>query len=254
MAELKKICSYLDQLLDISGIPGDHSNNGLQVEACGEVKKAVFAVDASRELFEKAAKVNADFIFVHHGISWGSEPRRITGTTARRLSILFNNGIALYAAHLPLDAHPEIGHNALLADRLGLKERRMFSEYNGSPIGCCGQLPEPRSLEAIADSFEDYLDCKSEIFGSIEREVRNIGIISGGGGLDGLLASAAEGMDCFITGEFNHTMYHHVKELGIPVITLGHYCSEKPGILAVMELLNEQFGIDCEFIDIPTGL
>ncbi|MFA7232093.1 MAG: Nif3-like dinuclear metal center hexameric protein [Victivallaceae bacterium] len=254
MTSLKEITKYLDELLKISSIPADHSNNGLQVEATNQVNKALFAVDASGELFERAATENADFVFVHHGISWGSEPRRLTGMIAARLSLLFNNGIALYAAHLPLDAHPEIGHNALLAEMAGLSNRRMFGEYDGAKIGVVGETASPVTIAQLAGIYEHELDCESKILGNMENEVQRIGIISGGGGLDGLMAALDEGAECFITGEIDHTMFHVIKESGINVIGLGHYNSEKPGIIAVMNLIRDRFELDCEFVDIPTGM
>ena len=112
---LSDIVKKLNEKLKLSSFTGDISNNGLQVEGKGEVKKIIFAVDASLELFEIAKERKADFIFVHHGISWGSEPRRITGSVAKRLKVLLENNISLYAAHLPLDAHEELGNNANLA-------------------------------------------------------------------------------------------------------------------------------------------
>lgn len=123
MIQLSEITAYLDELLAVDSVPGDVSNNGLQVEAANEVGSAIFGVDACQALFDAAVAQNADFIFVHHGLSWGGEPRRFTGITGTRLGTLFAEGINLYAVHLPLDAHPEIGHNALLADMIGLRRR-----------------------------------------------------------------------------------------------------------------------------------
>jgi dinuclear metal center YbgI/SA1388 family protein len=248
-----ELTEYLNDLLDLKTFPGDHSNNGLQVEACAKVKKAVFGVDASLELFEKAAEKKADFVFVHHGISWGSEPKRLDGLVGKRLSVLFRNQISFYAAHLPLDAHPKLGHNARLADMIGLKKRKMFCVFDGNPIGVSGSLPSPQSVAALAKAFEKKLDCKAVIFNNAKK-VCTAGIISGGGGLDGVLSAYAEKLDCLITGEIGHSCCHHIKETGMPVITLGHYCSEKPGVLAVMEKIKNKFGADCEFIDIPTGM
>ncbi|MDD5597669.1 MAG: Nif3-like dinuclear metal center hexameric protein, partial [Victivallaceae bacterium] len=164
------------------------------------------------------------------------------------------NGISLYAAHLPLDAHPDIGHNALLADMVNLKHRYSFMEYCGSDIGCAGVLHEPCFPARLADKLEKELNCKAKIFGSRDKELTKVGIVSGGGEMDALMASIGAGADCLITGEMTHTMYHFVKESGIVVIALGHYRSETPGVLAVMDKVKKKFDMDCEFIDIPTGL
>lgn len=254
MTQLKEITKYLDELLDISAIPDDSSNNGLQVEAGEVVKKAVFGVDACQALFEAALAEKADFVFVHHGISWGSEPRRFTGITASRLELLFNNGISLYAAHLPLDAHHRLGHNALLAAIIGLRQTYSFANYNDCEIACGGVLPEVCSAEQLAEKFEAELNCKAKIFGKVDKKLKKAGIISGGGGMDGLIACIDEGMDCYITGEMTHTMYHVVKENGMTLIELGHYYSEVPGVKAVMNEIENKFAIDCKFIDLPTGL
>ena len=254
MAQLNEITVYLDELLAVDSVPGDASNNGLQVEAADKVNSAIFGVDACQALFDAAVAKKVDFIFVHHGLSWGGEPRRFTGITGTRLGTLFAEGINLYAAHLPLDAHPKIGHNALLADMVGLRKRYQFAEYSGCNIACGGVLPKSCLPDELAKVFEGNLDCKAKIFGNCDKSVNKIGIISGGGGMDGLMACIEDDVDCFVTGEMTHTMYHIVKESGMTVIQLGHYCSETPGVKAVMNKLNKKFGIACEFVDIPTGL
>jgi dinuclear metal center YbgI/SA1388 family protein len=254
MIQLSEITAYLDELLSVDSVPGDASNNGLQVEAGSEVGSAIFGVDACQALFDVAVARNADFIFVHHGLSWGGEPRRFTGIAGIRLGTLFAEGINLYAAHLPLDAHPEIGHNALLADMAGLRQRYQFAEYDGCNIACGGVLPKSCQPNELAKVFEKNLGCQAKIFGNRDKLAEKIGIISGGGGMDGLTACIENDIDCFVTGEMTHTMYHIVKESGITVIQLGHYRSETPGVKAVMDKLNKKFGVTCEFVDIPTGL
>ncbi|MDD5698034.1 MAG: Nif3-like dinuclear metal center hexameric protein [Victivallaceae bacterium] len=254
MVRLKELTGYLDELLNIAAVPGDDSNNGLQVEASETVNKAVFGVDAGQALFEAARAQSADFVFVHHGLSWGGEPRRFTGVTASRLKYLFNNGISLYAAHLPLDAHPQLGHNALLADMVKLRQRYYFADYHGCAIACGGVLPEVCFVDQLVAKLEPQLHCKAVVFGDQGRKLEKVGIISGGGGLDGLLACIAEEMDCYVTGEMGHVMYHLIRESGITVVQLGHYHSEVPGVRAVMRKVEKKFSIDCEFIDIPTGL
>ena len=115
--KLVELTQFLDRELNLEAFRQDHSNNGLQVEGSAEVRRAAFAVDACLATFELAAEKGVDFLFVHHGLSWGAEPRRFTGVTARRLRTLFNAGISLYAAHLPLDANPVFGNNAELSRR-----------------------------------------------------------------------------------------------------------------------------------------
>ena len=257
MAELKAVTNYLDQLLQIPAYSHDASNNGLQFEGSREISKAVFAVDASNALFCIAADLDADFIFVHHGISWGSSLKRIVSLDAKRISLLAANSISLYGAHLPLDANPEIGHNALLADMLNLQNREGFGEYHGYTIGFSGNLEKPLSLKEIAAIYDQNLAGSGniQIYGDALSKATKVAIISGGGAFPEAFAEAYEkGIDCYITGEMSHTAYHHALEAGVPVIALGHYRSETPGVLAVMEKIREQFNIETEFIDLPTNL
>ncbi len=254
MAALKDITKFLDELVDINSTPGDPSNNGLQVEAAESVLKAVFSVDVSRELFRRAAVANADLIFVHHGISWGAEPKRLTGLVAARFEKLFTNGISLYAAHLPLDAHPEIGHNALLADMAGVADREEFCEFADMKIGFVGRLNKIVDTATLAAIYEDKLDCEAKIYGDIKRKIGRLAVVAGGAGLDGLMDAYHAGADCYVTGEISHMMYPFIVETGVNVIQLGHYKSEIPGVKAVMDRLGAEFDIDCEFVDVPTGL
>ncbi len=255
MAKLKDVVSFLDGLFLTNPNLQDDSNNGLQVQGKSEVKKAVFGVDACNELFEKAIDEKADFVFVHHGLSWNDSLKRLIGSNARRISPLFKNDISLYACHLPLDMHPELGHNILLAKMLGLQACRNFVKYHGGELGTAGEIPEGKSPAQLAEILEKELPTKCVIFGKAEKPVRKIGIISGGGGRpEGIIEAARQGIECFITGETNHTSYHFIKEENICVIIAGHYATEKPGVIAVMDKIREKFAVACDFIDIPTGL
>jgi len=251
---LKQLTAYLDGLLDIQRVTSDASNNGLQAEGTPEVNKAVFGVDASAALFAAAADCDADFIFTHHGISWGGNLKYLTGMTADRIKLLFANNMSLYAAHLPLDAHPIHGHNAILADMAGLLNRRMFCRYAGHEIGIAGELPAATTAAALAETIAARLNSNYTVFGDDTAIVRKPGIVSGGGGSDAVIAVLEAELDCLITGEITHSHYHAVQESNLPLIALGHYKSETPGVLRVMELIRKEFGIDCAFIDQPTGL
>ncbi|OGV49263.1 MAG: Nif3-like dinuclear metal center hexameric protein [Lentisphaerae bacterium GWF2_52_8] len=253
MTQLSKLSAYLDKMLRLDKFPRDPSKNGLQVEGVETVSKAVFAVDASAALFEKAAELDADFIFVHHGMIWGDGLQNLRGHTARRLRTLFSNGISLYAAHLPLDAHPRLGHNALLAKIAGIKKWTFFGEYAGALIGACGTLPGSSTPSALAKKFTASIGGKHKIFGNASQKIRRIGIISGGAAAE-VTDAVKLGLDCFVTGEAGHSDYNLLIESGLPVIALGHYASETPGIHAVMAEIRKNFKIPCEFVDLPTGL
>jgi dinuclear metal center YbgI/SA1388 family protein len=248
------LTKFLDAALNIAAFSEDVSNNGVQVEGCDEVRKAVFAVDASQALFDAAVERDADFVFVHHGLSWGANPRRFTGITARRFRTLFANGITLYAAHLPLDAAPKFGNNAVLAGLIGLGGLKPFFRYDGVDIGFIGKLPAPRKFGDLRKFFEAHFGISANCLGDPARKCRKVAVVSGGGGLESLEEAAACGADLLVTGELNHVMYHYALENGVAVLALGHYASETTGPRALMELVAEKFALETEFIDIPTGL
>ena len=248
------LTDFLDEKLNIAAFAGDCSNNGVQVEGAPEVRKAVFAVDASLSLFDAAAERQADFIFVHHGLSWGAEPRRLTGYTARRFCTLFAHGITLYAAHLPLDAAPEFGNNAVLAKFIKLGDLSPFFRYDGVDIGFFGKLPAARKLGTLRKFFEERFGIEARVLGDLDKKCRKVAVVSGGGGLGSLEEAAARGADLLLTGELDHTMYHHALESGVAVLALGHYASETTGPRALMEVVSAKFELETEFIDLPTGL
>jgi dinuclear metal center YbgI/SA1388 family protein len=250
--DTKAFSEYLDNVLNINAFKSDHSNNGLQLEACDKIVKAVFAVDASLSTFEAAANSGASMLIVHHGLSWGGDPKRFTGLTARRMQYLFANKISLYAVHLPLDAHPVLGHNASIAGTIGLNKRRMFFEYDGVNIGVAGELQRTQTVKGLCVILSQ-ISPKIAVYGETN-SVKKVGIVSGGGGHDAIIAAAELGMDCLITGEVTHSAYSFAQESGIAVIALGHYKSEVPGLVALMNKVKFDLGLKCEFIDNDTGL
>ena len=232
MARLKDIAAFLDERLEIAKYRSDASNNGLQFEAGPEVRKALFAVDASYALFSTAADLDADFLFVHHGIS-------------------------LYAAHLPLDANPEIGHNILLAKMMRLEDPRPFGEYDSCRIGFQGILPKETTVGELAKLLDRTLLSEGpyHIYGDANRKIMRTAVISGGGAFPEVFGELySEGIDCLVTGEMTHEACHYASEAGVAVIAMGHYRSETPGVDAVMREVSEHFDVETEFIDLPTGM
>lgn len=252
--DLETLTSFLDNLLKIKDFSQDSSNNGLQVQGSETVKKAVFGVDSSRTLFEKAAERKAQFVFVHHGISWNDSLKRLTGYNHTLVEPLFKNSISLYAAHLPLDAAPKIGHNACLARMLGLKKCGTFAKYSGQDIGVKGAAPAGATAAKFARILDRELSAKCIVFGNSEKKIKNVGVISGGSGSHGITEALEEKLDCLVTGEVGHGSFHIIRETGMTVISGGHYCTEKPGLIAVMDILRKKFKLECEFIDLPTGM
>lgn len=245
---------YFRGLLDIEGFAqADDSMNGLQVDNGGaEVKKVCFAVDACLETFERAAAAGAGLLFVHHGLFWG-RPFPVSGGARRRLASLLQNDLALYAVHLPLDQHPELGNNAALAELLGLRDLEPFGLYHGRKIGYKGTFAEPVAVdEAVRRiSFMGRPPLGAYPFG--KKESRTCAVISGGAAME-LTQAAAEGVDMYVTGEPSHTVYHYAMEGRINFVAGGHYSTEVWGVRRVMARLAADLGVETEFIDAPTGL
>jgi dinuclear metal center YbgI/SA1388 family protein len=246
------LVDFLDALLAPPAGCHDPSNNGLQVEGRSSVRRVAMGVDACLALFTQAAAAGADFVIVHHGLSWGGGIRRLTGTAGARVRALMRHGLSLYASHLPLDAHPRLGHNAVIARGLGLRTRRPWFEYEGACIGCRGDLPAPATPAALAARLGRLLGATVEHVGAGAARIRRVGVVSGGGG-DAIETAARDGLHCLVTGELGHSDIHVAREAGLHVLAAGHYRSEIPGLLALGDRIRRRFRIPCDFFDLPTG-
>ncbi len=252
MVRRDNLVEFLDGLLRPEKAVADSSNNGLQVEGGAQVRRAVFAVDASRQLFQAAAEAGADFVFVHHGISWKDSLKYLTGLNAGRAGLLFRNNLSLYASHLPLDMHPKVGHNACMAEHLGLADRQAFCVYGGAEIGWCGNLPEATELGDLAARVNAMLGAQSQLWDNAAGPIRRLGVVSGGAA-DAIYFCGDQKLDCLLTGEAGHQHFHDAKELGVSVIAAGHYLTETPGVKKVMQAVQAVFDVECSFVDLPTG-
>lgn len=249
--QTQHLVTYLNDLFEISEIE-DTSLNGLQVANRGEVTKVALAVDASLGAFQKAIRVNADFLLVHHGLFW-AKPFPITGTLYQRIRLLLESDIALYAVHLPLDLHPDLGNNAQIEKVLGWPIEGEFGEYHGNTIGREVRFKEPRTLESITNDLNKNLKSQLQVWDFGPKNVQRLAYVSGGG-IDLLHQAIDAGMDAFITGEPKHSLYWIAKEAGINVILSGHYATETLGVKAVGKAIQEKFNLETVFIDLPTGL
>jgi dinuclear metal center YbgI/SA1388 family protein len=259
---LRELVSYLDDYLQIKQIP-DEANavNGLQVENTGHVGGIVAAVDASQATIDGViASLEPGqpppLILVHHGLLWdGNVP--LTGRRYRRMAALLDHDIPLYAAHIPLDVHPEVGNNAVLAERLGLRVEGWFGSYRGIVMGVWGHAPASLATrESLALELDRVLHTlkgsATLIPGGPETPAR-IGIITGGAG--NMIGEArAAGLDTFITGEGPHHTYFDAVEWGLNLLFAGHYATETLGVQALASHLAERFDIGWDFHDHPTGL
>lgn len=253
--KIREVAEYYNNLLKIDNFADDPSNNGLQL--CGDEErqccKIAYAVDAALASIEQAVAAGADMLVVHHGLSWGGGIRRWTGDIGRRFQAMFRGNLALYAMHLPLDAHEIYGNNAALADLIKLQDRREFFPYHGMNIGAIGTLQNV-DLEDVAQSVSGGLPWKIYSSAGKSHIIRTAAVVSGGAGMDGLLCAVKCGADLLITGEFDHTMYHVVQENNIHVIALGHYNSETYGVRNLQKLAETKLNMQTVFLDIPTGL
>jgi dinuclear metal center YbgI/SA1388 family protein len=248
---LDELVAYLDAWLRVREVPDDpEAMNGLQVENGGTVTSVAVAVDACEAVITASAARGADLLIVHHGLFWG--PRvPVTGRAYRKLRALVGSGLALYSAHLPLDVHPDVGNNTVLAGLLGVQVTDRWGEYKGAPIGVAGPLSVER--DEIGRRLQEHLGVAARLIPGGPVRTTRVGVITGAGGSMIRQAHAA-GIDTFVTGEGAHHTYFDAEELGVNVFFAGHYATETVGVKALGEHLGERFGLPWSFIDHPTGL
>jgi dinuclear metal center YbgI/SA1388 family protein len=251
MPSLTEIVRYADEVLRVAEIE-DYPNalNGLQIENSGEATKIGAAVDASGRTMQIAVEREVDLLVVHHGLFWPGL-QRITGAHYRALKLALAHNLALYSAHLPLDLHPTIGNNALLAAALGFEKTEPFLEMKGEPIG--RRVEATLRRHELITRLEESLGGPVRCVGTGPMETKVIGIVTGGAGGE-IYAASREGIDTYITGEAPHWAAVAAEELGINLFLGGHYATETFGVKALAAELAEKFKVPWEFIDHPTGL
>ena len=249
--ELTALASYLDGYLRVADVPdAPHAVNGLQVANTGTVSRVAAAVDLCEATVRMAAEQGADLLLVHHGLFWrGLQP--LTGRTHRRVSGLIAKNIALYSAHLPLDLHPEVGNNAVLARQLGVSPRGEFGEEYGVPIGRWGEVDVPR--DALERQLAALMGQAPRLMAFGPERVRRVGVVTGAAG-SMIAQAAAAGLDTFVTGEGPHHTFFDAEELKLNVFYAGHYATETVGVQALAGHLRDRFQLPWTFLDHPTGL
>jgi dinuclear metal center YbgI/SA1388 family protein len=251
MASLQEIVEYMDTYLRIREI-GDWENalNGLQIENSGRLTKIGAAVDVSTRALAEAARQDVGLLVVHHGLFWPGL-RRVSGPLRRQLKLAFENDIALYSAHLPLDLHPHVGNNAQLAGALGLMSTTPFLEEKGQLVGLKARASITR--EELLRRLDKSLGETVKAFNFGPPKPQSVGIVTGGGGGE-IWRMAAENIDTFITGEAPHWAAIAAEELGINLFLGGHYATETFGVKALATHLSSRFKIPWTFLDLPTGI
>jgi dinuclear metal center YbgI/SA1388 family protein len=249
-AALSEIIEELEELLGPERFE-DYCPNGLQVPGRAEVARIATGVSAHVELFELAAAERADLLLVHHGLFWGPGPGPIDAALKRRLQILFEAEISLVAYHLPLDAHPELGNNALLGQALGAEDHRPFALHHGEPIGVLAELPgEGLPSEELFARVRDVTSREPLVFDAGPARVSRLAIVSGAGA-DYLAEAAAAGAEALVTGEPAERSMAQAREAGLHFIAAGHYATETFGVRRLGEHLAERFELSHTFLDIP---
>jgi dinuclear metal center YbgI/SA1388 family protein len=249
--QLGEIVDYLDDYLRHGSVPDDgNALNGLQVENDGRISRVAAAVDASERTIHEAVRRGCNLLVVHHGLFWDGN-RPVTARRYRRLKPLLEANVAVYASHLPLDVHPEVGNNALLCRALGMEPAGRFGDYKGEVIGWWGELRLRR--EALAARLDELLGRRIHMMPFGPEIVERVGVITGGAG--SMIGAARDaGLHAFITGEGAHHTHFDAEEGGINVYYGGHYATETFGVKALAAHIQEKYGLEWEFIDHPTGL
>lgn len=227
----------------------DYAPNGLQVEGKSDIARLVTGVTASQALIDQAIAQNADAILVHHGYFWKGEPAEVVGMKQRRLKSLLAHDINLFAYHLPLDAHPELGNNAQLAQRLGIQTTGPLQVGNQRSIGSEGQLADATSVADFAQTITQALGREPLVISGGDHLIKRVAWCTGGA-QSYIEQAVALGVDAFITGEASEQTTHIARECGVHFFAAGHHATERYGVLAVGDYLAQQLAIEHHFMDI----
>lgn len=239
--KVKDLNNYLNTLLQPERF-SDYCPNGLQVEGKTEINKIVTGVTASMNLLKAAQKSNADAIFVHHGYFWRGESLPITGIKKQRIQYLLQNDLNLFAYHLPLDMHPELGNNVMLAKQLGL------SVQSWADMLVLVVLKKPQTLQSFVELVNEKLNRNAVVIGDLTKPIKRIALCTGAA--QGYIeqAAAAE-VDVYLSGEISEQTVHVARETNVSYISAGHHATERYGIQALGDHLAQKFGLIHEFID-----
>jgi dinuclear metal center YbgI/SA1388 family protein len=250
MAARDEIIAFCDELLDVGSFE-DYGPNGLQVPGAKEVTRVASGVSANLEFLETAVGDGAQLALVHHGLLWGSELEALSAPMAARLRALLCADASLAAYHLPLDAHAEIGNNALLRDALGLEaDGTSFGEAKGTAVGVIGRAPEPISIDELDRRLAEVTGQEPLAFDAGPDRISRVGIVTGGGAF-AIHEAGTLGLDALVTGEPSEPVMGEAREYGIHFLAGGHYATETLGVRRLGELVAERFGIEHRFVEVP---
>jgi len=248
MVDRDKLEQFLSEFLKTDEFD-DYCVNGIQVEGRQQIKKIILGVSVSQRLFREAAQRQADAIIVHHGLFWKNDPTpfSLKGLMRDRVAILLKNDISLFGYHLPLDAHPEIGNNAMILRILGLTQQQAVD------VGFLGKFSKPISRLELLHLVNENLDTEAELFPFGKEKVQSVVVISGGSSSAYPLA-ALVGAEAFIAGEIKENHVREIEEVGLNFISAGHYNTEKFGVQALGDYISQHFDVHCEYVDVPNPI
>ncbi|MEI6093283.1 MAG: Nif3-like dinuclear metal center hexameric protein [bacterium] len=251
MADRNSILKFLNDYLEISST-NDRAMNGLQIEGKKEVKKIIVGVSASKELFKKAIEQKADMIIVHHGLFWG-DCLPLKGFLRERINLLLSNNINLLAYHLPLDKHPIVGNNAQLINLFNISVIKPFGKYKGNFIGFKANFKKTEEISKILKTLHNNLFTEPLCLTFGKKKIKNLCVISGAAP-EMMYQAIDEGLDLFLTGEPTEYVQEVARENSLNFISIGHYNSERLGVIALAKLISTKFDVKTTFIEIPNPI
>lgn len=226
----------------------DYCPNGLQIEGRDKIQKVVTGVTACQALIDQAIELEADAILVHHGYFWKGEPGPITGMKKNRIAALLKHDINLFAYHLPLDVHPELGNNAQLAKLIDLPLRRGLEPWDKLSVAQVGKFAEPITPQQLSDKLNGALDRQPQWIDGNKETIRSVAICTGGG-QDYIDLAASQGIDAFISGEISERTVYSAREMNIHYFAAGHHATERYGVQALGQWLAQEYQLEVEYVE-----
>ncbi|MEB3767668.1 Nif3-like dinuclear metal center hexameric protein [Acinetobacter sp. MD2] len=252
MATLANILNWCDQTLKTAEFK-DYAPNGLQIEGKPEIKKIMCAVTASLDAIEACIQQKADVLLVHHGYFWKGEAAAITGMRGQRIKKLIQHDISLIAYHLPLDAHPEYGNNASIAELLNLTQLEALDPTEKHPIGNIGYLEQPLSIEAFQQLLAQKFQRDIVHLPATSQTIQKVGFCTGAA-QDFITKAAAQQCDAYLSGEVSERTFYEAKELGVHYFACGHHATEQFGVQRLGQALAQQFDLEYSYYELENPI